>query len=420
MEKNSKDDIIGGECARVPYARAQSDGSAAGTRRERDLERRLRFLAEVTDRLASATSGPEIADAVTSIAVPLLADSCWIDLIDESGRMRRAASARAGTESLSELDPAAQTQPEFDRSADDPSSTMIVPLRSGDAVVGAITLSSRRSRRRYTPDDLSFVEDIARRTSQTLDNARVHERAARAVKAREDLLAVVSHDLRNPLNVILGRADMVLSAPPSEDSALRARNATLAIFRSAQRMNRLICDLLDAASIEAGRLSVEPSVHCAASIVFDAIEALEVSGSPAGLHLEAIVARDTHVLCDRGRLLQVFSNLLGNAIKFTPNDGTVTVRVEPHEDKVRFSIEDTGSGIPEDQLPHIFERYWQAKRTARLGTGLGLSIAKGIIEAHGGTIAVFSQIGVGSTFSFTLTRAGSIATDQRDSAREAV
>jgi signal transduction histidine kinase len=170
-------------------------------------------------------------------------------------------------------------------------------------------------------------------------------------------------------------------------------------------MDRLIGDLLDASTIEAGRLSLETAVQPVDQIVRDALEALEAPAAQKQVKLETSGACELGVFCDRGRMLQVFSNIVGNAIKFTPEGGSIMIRVEPRESEVWFFITDTGPGIPEDQLPRLFDRFWQAKRTARLGTGLGLTIAKGIIEAQDGRIGVESQLGVGSTFFFTLPRA---------------
>ncbi len=410
----------------------------------KQFEARLSFLAEVGDRLAWSLDNRKILRAVASLAVPFMADICLIDMLDESGRCRREEAVFAGqqygdgrSERTGQFPPepgSGATQDHVLRSgegllvtdlsgavppevAEDDDlqrlvrstglvSMIVVPLRAGGAVIGVLTFLSSRSKRRYAADDLVFAQEIARRASMAMDNARLHERAQRAVQAREDLLAVVSHDLRNPLNVILGSADMMLRAPLDDESKIRARRATEAILRSAERMNRLIGDLLDASSIEAGRFSVERAVQAVDPLVLDAIEAVETPASQKGLRVDADVVGDIAVLCDRGRMLQVFSNLIGNAIKFTPRGGAITIRVEPRARDVRFFVSDTGPGIPTDQLPHIFERFWQAKRTARLGTGLGLTIAKGIIEAHGGQIGVESQVGGGSTFFFTLPRGG--------------
>ena len=143
-----------------------------------------------------------------------------------------------------------------------------------------------------------------------------------------------------------------------------------------------------------------------ATLVAEAMELMGPLARERQLQLQAVVADgEANVMCDRDRTLQVFSNLIGNAVKFTPQGGTITVRVEPEERVVRVSVEDTGPGIPPEQLPHIFNRYWQARRSDRRGVGLGLSIANGIIAAQGGRIWVESTVGSGTAFRFTLRRA---------------
>jgi signal transduction histidine kinase len=256
------------------------------------------------------------------------------------------------------------------------------------------------------PEPARLVRDLrahqAELETQNRELREAQSQARRAIQEREDLLAVVSHDLRNPLSVILVSATLALRAGLPGDTDRRAIEA---IRRSALRMDRLIGDLLDASMIEAGRLSVETSIQPVDPIVREAVEALEAPAAQKRIRLETIGGSDLCVFCDRGRMLQVLANLIGNATKFTPTGGSITVRVEPRGPEVMFFVTDTGPGIPDDQLPRLFDRFWQAKRTARLGTGLGLTIAKGIIEAQGGRIGVESQLGVGSTFFFTLPRA---------------
>ncbi len=415
------------------------------------FEDRLRFLADLGDRLAWSLDVRKIAAAVAELAVPFLADLCVIDLVDDSGICRRVEAVFADRKKNTRTDRLDWLPPGEHRTAlqasvlssgdpvlveelvetafeelargDDhlrllpgtgPKSLMIVALRTGGGVVGSITFAAATSGRRYGADDLVFAQEIARRASMAMDNARLHEQARRAIQSREDLLAVVSHDLRNPLSVILVSATLALRAWPPGDANRRAIEA---VRRSALRMDRLIGDLLDASTIEAGRLSLETAAQSVDQIVRDAIEALEAPAAQKRLKLEAVGGGDLGVFCDRGRMLQVFSNLIGNATKFTPEGGSITVRVEPRDQEVWFFVTDTGPGIPEDQLPRLFDRYWQAKRTARLGTGLGLTIAKGIIEAQDGRIGVESQLGVGSTFFFTLPRANppvAVPDSQRD------
>ncbi len=403
------------------------------------FEDRLRFLADLGDRLAWSLDFRKIVTAVAELAVPFLADLCLIDLVDDGGVCKRVVAVFADRKKQAKISERTKRQPserrptlqasvlssgdpvlveevaerDFEDLARDdehlrllprvgPKSLMIVALRTGGGVVGTLTFAASASGRHYGGDDLVFAQEIARRASMAMDNARLHEQARRAVQSREDLLAVVSHDLRNPLSVILVSATLALRAWPPGDANRRTIEA---IRRSALRMDRLIGDLLDASTIEAGRLSLETAVQSVDQIVRDAIEALEAPAAQKQVKLETMGVGELGVFCDRGRMLQVFSNIIGNAIKFTPEGGSIVIRVEPRETEVWFFITDTGPGIPEDQLPRLFDRYWQAKRTARLGTGLGLTIAKGIIEAQDGRIGVDSQLGVGSTFFFTLPRA---------------
>jgi signal transduction histidine kinase len=181
------------------------------------------------------------------------------------------------------------------------------------------------------------------------------------------------------------------------------------IRRSAEHMNRLIQDLLDASRIDSGNLSLEKSTLNARDLLREACEML----GPLALHGEIDLSVDTTAAipdfnADKGRLLQVLSNLVGNAIKFTPKGGRISVTAATETDLAskcvfaRFSVTDTGPGIPPEQLPHIFSRGWQARRGDRRGIGVGLAIASGIVEAHGGRIWVDSKLGEGSNFLFTV------------------
>ena len=220
-----------------------------------------------------------------------------------------------------------------------------------------------------------------------------------AVRSRDDLLATVSHDLRNPLSSIRLSAHLLGDAPTSP----AAQRQAAIIDRAAVRMERLIGDLLDIASIEAGHLSIEVKAFRALELVSEAVEAIEPLAAAKAQHVHLdVTASAAIVACDRSRILQVLGNILGNAVKFTPADGAITARAELVDRTVSFSVSDSGPGIAPEQLPHVFDRFWQAKETARAGTGLGLAICKGIIDSHGGRIWVESAIGAGTTFYFTL------------------
>jgi signal transduction histidine kinase len=252
---------------------------------------------------------------------------------------------------------------------------------------------------RLDETDLTFVNAIVNQLAIALDRiAQVKQ----AIQARQDLLAFVSHDLKNPLGSILMISELLLRAPPTEDPGELKKRVEV-IQRSAYRMNRLLGALLDAASIEAGHLSVEKKRHPGGHIVREAIELYAAVAAQKTLRLEgALPGGEFEVDCDRDRILQVLGNLIGNAIKFTPEGGTIRVMAEQRGEEALFSVADTGQGIGSDELAHVFERYWQAKKRTGLGTGLGLCISKGIVESHEGRIWAESTPGHGATFFFTL------------------
>jgi signal transduction histidine kinase len=238
--------------------------------------------------------------------------------------------------------------------------------------------------------------------------ARMYDDAREAAAAREEVLKIVSHDLRNPLSTIGMAAEMILE---SADSATQVRGVGI-IRRSSERMNRLVQDLLDVAKLETGRLAIAVEDTAVQELVDEAIEALAPLAAEKGIVLSAALAADVPVACvDRGRILQVLSNLIGNAIKFTPDGGQITLHVRPEADAVRFAVTDTGAGIAPDQMQRIFGRFWQANATDRRGLGLGLTIAKSIVEAHGGRIGAESRPGEGTEFWFTVPCAGTPAPD---------
>jgi signal transduction histidine kinase len=168
-------------------------------------------------------------------------------------------------------------------------------------------------------------------------------------------------------------------------------------------MERLTSDLLDLAQIKAGQLVVAQQTFEARSVVQDSLEIFKPLAAEKQIRLVSDVREDDlQLYCDRDRVLQILSNLLGNAIKFTPEAGSVTVRAERAGMELCLAVVDTGAGIPEEQLAHIWERFWSGKKPKMTGIGLGLSIAKGLVEAHGGRIWAESIVGAGTTFYFTL------------------
>lgn len=224
-----------------------------------------------------------------------------------------------------------------------------------------------------------------------------------ANEQKEQLLEMVSHDLKNPLHSLMVGMTLVKKTLPPE-SLDKSSSVLHAMARSAESMSRLISDLLSISKVESGSVVLDLQEHSAASILQDALQLLLPIANDKGVSLEAIeeLPADRDVDCDRDRILQVLSNLIGNAIKFTPKGGCVRCRVTRAGREICFSICDTGPGIAKENLGYVFDRFWQARQTQRLGTGLGLSIAKALVSAHGGRIWVESEQGQGSCFYFTV------------------
>jgi PAS domain S-box-containing protein len=281
-------------------------------------------------------------------------------------------------------------------------SLMVVPLVAAGEALGAISVYLVDPKRSFTPEVVSLAEKFAQPVALSLTNTALYATVQRAKQARDEVLGVVSHDLRNPLSAIGMVTRALRSSPPTDPAKQEELLAT--IVESVDTMNRLIQDLVDVASIERGQLSLERAPVRPGRVVERAMQMFRVEAEQHGIRLEAQVAEGLpELMADESRLGQVFSNLVRNAIKFTPDGGRVTLRAEPMEGAVRFGVSDTGRGIDPAVHQRIFDRYWHASSGARKrGTGLGLSIAKGIVEAHGGRISVESEVGEGSTFSFSI------------------
>lgn len=399
-------------------------------------EREQRLLADVSALVGSSLNYQDTLAALARSAVPELADLCLIDEVAEDGTLRRreAVSAKTGGQRevadrmrrsspgaglqtkvlasresilIGEISALSAEQPEADEdlaalSAAGITSLMVLPLLARGQTLGVLTFATAQSRRRYTSHDLELAEELARRASIAIDNARLYEQAMRATVVRENLLAIVSHDLKTPLGAILLNLSALLRSTETQSGGV-ARERLEVMQRSANRMSRLIEDLLETASIEAGRLSIELKHVAVAPLVAEALASLTPLATAKSIRLVTELATDLPAIeADGERLQQVLANLVGNAVKFTPPGGTITVRAVSKNDVVTLSVADTGPGIAEDEIAHIFDRFWQARRTARLGTGLGLFIVKGIVEAQRGKVWVESKPGHGSTFCLSL------------------
>jgi PAS domain S-box-containing protein len=281
-----------------------------------------------------------------------------------------------------------------------------VPVHHGGKRLGTLYVTEKRGAEAFDAEDQHILEMLAERVGSAVEIARLREgevqlleQARAALHARDAMLAVVAHDLRTPLtSIVLGAALM----PQGKHIEV--------IARTAQRMSRLVDDLLSAATIEAGRLVREPRPYGAALLIEEAVQVTAPLAAARGLQLtHDAPAELPAVLCDPDRILQVLSNLLGNAAKFTPSGGEIRLAATRAEGCVRFAVSDTGPGIREEHLAHLFEPYWQERPARSPGVGLGLYIAKGIVDALGGRIWVESKVGAGTTFFFTLREAPAAA-----------
>jgi len=395
-----------------------------------------RFLLETADLLASSLDYDKTLAAIAQLAVRSLADFCVIDLVeDETIRRAQVAHADPGhAELTAELlnFPLDRERPHMslrvlesgesvlvpDATADvleshsqspehlriiqalQPRSIMAVPLRARGRLLGvALFVSSCRN---YDVDDLALAERFGRIAALEVDNARQYRGARQAVAARDRVLGIVAHDLRNPLNTIVMAADLLryLDLP-----AEKRDHQIDVILSSARRMNRLIQDLLTIATIEADRMPLQRELLSPSALVHEAVEIAGQRAAARSIGLRAVVAGELPLIsADGDRLLQVLSNLIDNATRFTPEGGEVVARVESTRYDVQFAVADNGCGIPSEDLPFIFDSFWRRRGRTVEGAGLGLAIAKAIVEAHGGSIGVESVVGEGSTFHFSIPR----------------
>lgn len=400
------------------------------------MQRDEHFLSEAAKILASSLDYNETVKTVVRLAVPRMADWTALHMLTESGEIRIAEVAHADSSRLVLIQYLQQNYPPrpgrkagpfrvirtgrselyseitdqlLKDAAEDAGhyealrrlnmkSAIVVPLSVGTEIFGSLTFVSEQGH--YGPDDLVLAEDIARHAAMAIQNARLYTSAERAIRLRDEVLRVVSHDLRSPIGNIQMTARLLstVSVPEVRDRMLRL------IHRASERMNRLIEDLLAVARTRDGQaIPLDIQAEHPGSIIDEACEIFSVQAHQRSIELRS---QKPHLLprvkADRHRILQVLCNLLDNAIKFTPEGGSITLSCGPHGDRVLFAVKDAGRGIAPEHLSKIFELFWQEKHTAHMGAGLGLAIAKAIVEQHGGKIWAESKPGIGTTFFFDL------------------
>ena len=403
-------------------------------RRPRPAER---FLDEATKVLNSSLGYRETLEQLANLVVPDLADWCIVDLLEDE-RLQHVAivhsddsklelareyarnhppdaeRARGGAEVMRSGRP--RIAPEITdemlaASARDPEHLRVLrelgfkswigaPLTARGTTLGVLHLVMSDSDRRYSAADVDVLAELGQRAGAAVENARLYKEAQDAVRVRDDVLAIVSHDLRNPLGAI-DLAAAVLLQQFGDD--VRGRKHIETIRYSRDRMEHLINDLLDMASINVGKFAIRPSHLDAGEVLDEVLDIHEPIASERGVQLtREYDIRGVTLLVDRNRVIQAFANLLGNAIKFCSPGDMIGVRAQHEGDRVSFVVADTGPGIERGDLPHIFEPYWSGRPGKTTGTGLGLFIAKAIVESHGGTIDVESEDGKGATFRVSL------------------
>lgn len=408
---------------------------------QKRAEEQQRFLAETSHILNETMDYQERVQRITEVVVPHLADWCTIHILEEKGLKLKAFAQQASrnrdlvkrlaennffVQEESKLNFSAVTKPGDSVFIEDVTdqilrqfaagdeartqqikslqlqSLILIPLTARGKTIGIISFA-RDKPLRYTQKDLAFAKLVAARVAITIDNARLYKEAQSAIRLREDMLAIVSHDLKNPLGVVRGYNELISESLRNNSIGQMEIQSTDAIARSVRQMERLVADLLDFSKIESGTFTIEPKQCSVDRLIWESVELVKKHADKKGIRIQVdFQDRLPSIVCDPDRMKQVLANLVGNAIKFSPEFGVVRIQANSTPAGLEFAIKDNGPGITQENLAHIFDRYWQAKETAKFGTGLGLSIAKGIVESHSGRIWVKSELGVGTNFYFTL------------------
>ncbi|WP_437323378.1 ATP-binding protein [Sorangium sp. So ce381] len=391
-------------------------------------EARVARLQTFTSELSRAATPAQVAEVVLSLGLAALyADAGYVALLAEDGvievlrapgypedvveRLRRIPmSARLAAvdcirtgqllifESLEAYKAAYPDAP-----VGDWAKTMIcVPMTLGDVTIGVLGVTYRDACR-ISEEDRRFMTTLALQCAQALDRARLYEAEQRARRLREEALAIAAHDLRNPLSSIILAASLLERSAPADAAGQPIRNRARQIKRAAERTVEMLGELLDAAIIDAKGLKLDVQQCEVGSLVREVTEMLAPLAEEKRIRLHTLLpGSGLELRCDRGRMLQVLSNLVGNALKFTAEGREITIIAERQGPDVRLSVSDTGTGIRPEDIPRLFDRYWQGRAARCAGAGLGLYIVKGIVEAHGGQISVDSELGAGTTFSCTI------------------
>jgi signal transduction histidine kinase len=446
------------EVAHLAGSFGEMRGRLAERTAERDTaEQKIRFLAEASSALAASLDYETTLQTIARLAVSGLADYCAIDIVDDRGAIQRVATAHADpakvklVQALGDFPSQLSGESRIARAirtgvpdllptiadtllatlaydeahlqilrALEPNSLMTVPLIARGRTFGVISLVRAGAKRHYDADDLLLADELVRRAALALDNARLYREAQAAVQLRDQFLSVASHELKNPLTALLGNAQL-LQRRASREGQLNDRNqrAIGVIVEQSGRLNKMIAALLDISRIEHGQLSIERNPVDIVALVRRVVEEVQPT-----LDRHAVIYEPPNealiVVGDELRLEQVLQNLIGNAIKYSPQGGSIVVRVarraaraDPDEsnsaesggEQICIAVADRGIGIPAEALPRLFSRFYRAPNVDVehiSGMGIGLFVVNQIVALHGGRVEVDSTIGVGSTFTVCL------------------
>jgi signal transduction histidine kinase len=394
------------------------------------MEERMHALADSADVFARAASFEARLQMLTQLLVPRIADHCVVDLVEPRGLIRAAVAhrdpavaARLTLQLGRPVQPCARrtlerrecehvevVTGEWLRAALDedwhdvvtevarPRSAILAPLLAGDVAVGVLSLARSDPRRSFRATDVPFVRLLADRAAAALADARSYESAVASRRLAEEVLAIVAHDLRAPLNVMKLTAGLLARRDPNAPEPK-------AMLRAIARAESLVGDLLLTARVDERRLPVQLHPERIAELVADATELQQPTARQREISLVAESPPDLPLVAiDRHRIAQVLANLIANALQYTPSGGHVTVSARAAPGGVCIDVADDGVGMDEETRAHAFDRFWQAAHAHRAGAGLGLAIAKGIVDEHGGQLRVRSAPGEGSTFTVELRR----------------
>ncbi len=413
------------------------------TNRKR-IEEALRFLAEASNQLASSLDYDTILQNIARLAVPYIADICVIDLLEHGDTLRRVAAAHSDPAQEPFLYDSLQRHP-FSQSTTNPvwqvletgqtlqlqdqlgafidiyaqdntqrsqiltprlyHTELLVPLLAGEQKLGVMAFGLVGERRQFDVNDVALAEELTRRAALAIDNARLYNEAQAALQMRNQFLSIAAHELKNPLTALLGQTQLLQQRLSHTRTIVdRDLRALQVIVNQSQRLNTLINTMLDISRIETGQIEITRAPLDICALARQVVE--EVQPTLEGLAVVCDAPATALIIeGDTNRLYQVFQNLIGNAIKYSPDGGTITVRVTQQSSQVQVAVIDQGIGIPSHVLMQVFQRFYRATNAEVRqikGMGIGLSVVKEIVSLHGGDVLVESQEGVGSTFTVVL------------------